>query len=190
MQEIELLPELQLGFLNGWIPLIIFYIILGSVFIFFPRDVVKRLWEFDRSSWKRGQRISFALGKILALVIILLIVLTPLRMWSFTFLIGVLFFAPGLVLFGYTLLCYKNTPLENPVAIGTYRYSRHPQLVTMRFVLFGISLMIGSGIVMLLLFLSWILQHPGVVAEESECLRRFGQSYKEYLDSTPRYLFI
>lgn len=43
----ELLPGLKLGWLDGWLPLVILYGAFGILLIVFPREVVSRL--YDRS---------------------------------------------------------------------------------------------------------------------------------------------
>ena len=60
----ELIPALEMGWLNGWIPLCLLCLVDGILFSAFPKDVVARL--FDRSGWSRTQRIFFVIGKLLA----------------------------------------------------------------------------------------------------------------------------
>lgn len=42
-----LLPALKIGWLNGWLPLVLIYGLIGSLLIIFPSQVVSRL--YDRS---------------------------------------------------------------------------------------------------------------------------------------------
>jgi len=49
----------------------------GILFLLFPRQVVARL--FDRSGWSHKQAVFTVIGKLLALVCLALIVVTPLK---------------------------------------------------------------------------------------------------------------
>ena len=183
-------PALGIGWTYGWILLCVWYTIQGLSLIAVPKDVRDRLFEFERSSWTKRQRTSFATGKIVAVVFLVLVVLTPINFNSIEFLVGVCLFSIGLLGLVVAIYNFQKTPLENPVAIGLYKYSRHPQLVMLLIIGIGLSIALSSWILLLLRFLSFGLEHPGVIAEENECLRRFGDSYKEYLDSVPRYLIV
>ncbi len=183
-------PQLGIGWIYGWILLCLWYAVQGLSLLLVPKDVRDRLFEFDRSSWTKSQRASFATGKIVAFVYLVLVVLTPINLNSIEFLVGVSVFSIGLLGLVVAIYNFQKTPLENPVVIGLYKYSRHPQLVMLLIIGIGLSIALSSWIVLLLRFLSFGLEHPGVVAEEDECLKRFGDSYKEYLDSVPQYLIV
>ncbi len=181
-------PTLGIGWVFGWIFLCVWYAIQGLSLLIVPKDVRDRLFEFDRSSWTKGQRASFATGKMLGLAFLIVIVLTPINIGSPEFLIGLSVFAIGLLGLVISIHNFQKTPLENPVAIGLYKYSRHPQLVMLLVIGIGLSLALSSWFLLVLRFASFGFQHSGVIAEENECVRRFGDSYKEYLERVPRYL--
>ena len=183
-------PILGIGWLYGWILLCVWYAVQGLSLLVVPKDVRERLFEFDRSSWSRNQRASFTTGKIIGLVFLIVIVLTPINISSTEFLIGLVVFAFGLLGLVASIHNFQKTPLDNPVAIGLYKYSRHPQLVMLLIIGIGLSIALSSWFLLLFRFLSFGFQHQGVIAEENECLRRFGDSYKEYLEQVPRYLII
>lgn len=55
----ELIPALRLGWLNGWIPLGLLYLVFGILMATFPKDVVKRLYDkSDRSPRPKVLRIT------------------------------------------------------------------------------------------------------------------------------------
>jgi protein-S-isoprenylcysteine O-methyltransferase Ste14 len=58
----EIFPRLQIGWLNGWVLLVVEFLIEGSMLLVFPKNVVSRL--FDRSGWTKKQRIFTIVGKI------------------------------------------------------------------------------------------------------------------------------
>jgi len=181
----ELIPALEIGWLNGWIPLGLLCLTDGVLFIAFPKDVVARL--FDRSGWNQRQITFTVIGKLFSLVCLVLIIFTPLKIGSPVFIIGTVLIALGLVGLIIALFDFKNTPLGQPVTRGLYRISRHPQIV-MVFVLFlGICIAIGSWLALFVLIVSKVFLHFGILAEEEACLEQYGDSYYAYVERVPRY---
>ena len=183
----ELIPELSLGWFNGWILLSALYLVEAVMVLSFPKESRGRLFEYDRSKWSRRQRASFVVGKSLALICIVMIALSPLK-------IGVPLFVPGLVIYitglaGFTvaLLNYRNTPLGRPATTGIYGLSRHPQVFSLWVVVLGICLVIGSWFALSILVLSVFFNHQRNVAEEEACLEQYGAAYREYMERVPRY---
>ena len=181
----ELTPTLELGLLNGWILLIIEFVIEGGLLLVFPKDVVSRL--FDRSGWSTKQRVFTILGKVFSLACLILIVLTPLKMNSSLFIVGIILYVTGLVGLVVAMLNFKDTPLDQPVSKGVYMFSRHPQIVAVTIVFVGVCLAIGSWLALFTLVISRLLQHFWILAEEEACLKRYGESYRAYMEKVPRY---
>ena len=181
----ELIPQLKIGWLNGWIAFGLIALTEGICFVVFPKHVVKRL--FDRSGWGKTQLLFTVMGKVFSLACLILLVLTPLKVGSSVFIIGTLLFASGLASLIAALLSFKSTPPDQPVTTGLYRISRHPQLFTVFVALLGACIAIGSWAALLMLISSKALQHFGILAEEDVCLRQYGDSYRAYMERVPRY---
>ena len=186
--NMEFFPPLGIGWFYGWIFLCVWYAVQGLSLVIVPKDVRDRLFEFDRSSWTQGQRVSFATGKMIAFLFLVIVVLTPVNFNTIEFILGSGIFIIGLMGLVVAIYNFQKTPLDNPVAIGLYKYSRHPQLVMLLVIGVGLSFALSSWFLLLLRVLAFGFQHPGVIAEENECLKRFGDSYEEYLERVPRYL--
>ncbi|MBN1318901.1 MAG: isoprenylcysteine carboxylmethyltransferase family protein [Anaerolineales bacterium] len=182
----ELFPRLGIGWLNGWILMAFHLAFQGILLLVFPRDVVTRL--FDRSGWSKKQVVLTILGKLFSLACIVLIVLTPLKLGSSVFFIGIVLVVIGLATLVAAMLNFKNAPLGEPATGGVYRFSRHPQIVALALLFAGYSLATGSWIALITLVISRIFQHEGIVGEEQVCLKMFGQSYQTYMERTPRYI--
>ena len=138
----EFMPDLSIGWLNGWILLAIEFLIQGTLLLIFPKDVVSRL--FDRSDWNVKQRVFLIAGKVFSLACLILIVLTPLKIDSNFFIIGLIVYVIGLVGLVVAMLNFKDTPLDQPVTKGIYTISRHPQIVALFIIFLGICVAIGS----------------------------------------------
>ena len=188
--DMELFPALGFGWLYGWVLIAIWLAIQGLSVLLVPKDVRERLFEFDRSSWSKRHRILFASGKMCGLVYLVLAAFTPIKIGSIEFIIGLVVYLVGLSGLVKAVYDFKITPLDRPVAIGLYRVSRHPQLVMLFILGIGLSISLSSWTLLLIRILAFGLEHSGVLAEEQECVKRFGESYREYMESVPRYLII
>jgi protein-S-isoprenylcysteine O-methyltransferase Ste14 len=182
-----LIPALKIGWLNGWVLLAFEFLIQGLLLLVFPKDVVSRL--FDRSGWSEKQRVFTILGKVFSLACLILVILTPLKIKSSGFIVGLILYVIGLAGLVVAMLNFKDTPPNQPVTKGVYKISRHPQIVALFFVFLGICLAIGSWAALSTLMVSKLLQHFGILAEEEVCLERYGASYQAYMERVRRYLF-
>jgi len=185
----ELAPALRLSLLNGWIVILLLSLTDLLSFRMFPKTVVARL--FDRSGWSRKQQIFTIASKLLALVCLIFIALTPLKIGSLVFWLGTILVIFGLSGLVKALHDFRSTPLDQPVTRGLYRISRHPQIVMSTIVLLGACTAIGSWLALIFLIGARLLGHFGILAEEEVCLKKYGNPYRTYLDKVPRYfLFI
>ena len=180
------MPTFQIGWLNGWILLVLLVLTDGVLFLSFPKPVVARL--FDRSGWSQKQATLTVLSKLCALFCIVSIVLTPLKIGFPVFIAGIILVALGLAGLVKAVLDFRHTPLDQPVVSGLYRISRHPQMVMASVVILGACLAIGSGAAVIAFAATKVLGHYGILAEEEVCLRRYGDDYRAYLQRVPRYL--
>jgi protein-S-isoprenylcysteine O-methyltransferase Ste14 len=181
----ELLPELEIGWLNGWVAIVLLGLTDGILFLAFPKKVVERL--FDRSGWSQPQRAFTVAGKLCALGCLILITLTPLKIGRPVFVIGALLIALSLIGLVKALFDFKNTPPDEPVTHGLYRVSRHPQIVMASLVLLGACIAISSWLALALWAAARLLEHFGIIAEEEVCLKQYGEPYQAYLKRVPRY---
>ena len=182
----EFFPELNLGFLNGWLMLASFYIVFTMLMLVLPKEVVKRL--YDVSGWTRRQRMFSAAGKPFTLACLVLIVLTPLKIGDFVFWFGLLVFIAGYIGMLAALNDYRLTPIDQPVTKGVYHYSRNPQWRSLVLLFLGTCIAIGSWSAIILLSISVIFYHYRILGEETALLNVYGDSYQDYLANTPRYL--
>ncbi len=181
----ELLPELRIDLLNGWVLLAFFYIVFGILLVIFPKSVVSRL--YDRSAWSKRQKIFSAIGKLFILSWFALVILTPLNTGHVVFALGGAIYLLGLLGFVLSLLNFRDTPLDQPITKGLYRISRNPQQVSILLSYLGISIAIGSWVAVILITVGAFMSHIRVMAEERSCLQQYGDSYREYMERVPRY---
>jgi len=181
----ELMPTLQLDWLNGWLMLGSFYLVFVVLMLVFPRDAVARL--FSVSGWSREQKVLSAVGKPFSLACVALIIFTPLKIGQSVFAVGLVIFALGFIGMIVALFNFRTTPADQPVTRGLYRISRNPQWVTLFTMFLGTCIAIGSWTAVALLLIGAVFYHFRIRGEERACLARHGEPYQAFLDRVPRY---
>lgn len=151
-KEMELMPELRLGWLNGWLFLVFQALITWTLLAIVPRNVFKRL--IDRSGFSKSQKILLVTSKIIAVCDIVLITLTPLKIGSILFTIGAILLLFGLTGLTIAVFNFKNTHLDQPITSGIYKISRHPQNLMQAVSTLGTCIAIGSWIALFVLILA------------------------------------
>lgn len=135
------------------------------------------LLEFESTAWltqfflPHFSRTSSALLNCLRPVAISLILIG-----------GALFLAAAIPLYGAKLL------RRGQVSGGLYRHVRHPQYVALATVGLGTVLLWPRFIVAITFVVMIYLYYLLARWEEDQCLRRFGRSYRAYVESTGMFL--
>ncbi len=112
--------------------------------------------------------------------------------------LGLALFAFGLVLFSWCVSLFARVgrgtlapwdPTRNLVAVGPYRYVRNPMISGVAAMLLGEALLWGSLAVGLWACVFILFNHAYfVLSEEPGLEQRFGESYRAYKASVPRWL--
>ena len=181
----ELFPAFEIGWLNGWIFMVIFFFILGIVIKMCPKEVITRL--YDNEGWTKSQYTFTKLGKLCGLIHLILVIFTPLSIGSIEFMIGIILFLSGTIGFVIAVTNFKKAPLDKPITSGLYNISRNPQIMTLFLVSFGTSLIIGSWIAIIIIIVSAIFLHFRILGEEKRLTQQYGDSFLEYKKKVPRY---
>jgi protein-S-isoprenylcysteine O-methyltransferase Ste14 len=181
----ELFPQIGPTLLGGWIFLVILWLVPGITLITVSKSMRGKLT--DRSNFSRKQKMILIISKILALIEMVIIIMTPLNYPSIDFGIGITIYILGLFGLIIAILNYVETPLNEPVIKGIYRISRNPQEFMIGVSCLGICFLIGSGIALFVLLAAKVFTHFTIVAEEEACIRLYGKNYEEYMEKVPRY---
>jgi protein-S-isoprenylcysteine O-methyltransferase Ste14 len=182
----SIFPQLKIGWLNGWIPGVVFYLVFFILLRFFPKKTVERL--YDHTGWTLDQARPAKIGLPFAVAALLLLPFSPLQINQPLFWVGLTIYLMGFSGFIYALHTFNITPLNEPVTGGLYEISRNPQWVSFAFVLIGISLMVGSWIILALVMVRIIMNHFRILGEERALAEQYGQPYRNYKEIVPRYL--
>ncbi len=182
------LPHLQLVWAGGWVVVLFASIIQWGMLLSMPRGVFTRL--FDRRDWDRKRMALFRLGKLMALVCIILVFFSPIQTGSPRLMPGVVLYGLGLAGLVKSLLDYRDSPMDQPATRGLYKFSRHPQVMATTVIFLGICLMVASLPAIILLLLARVLEHNGILEEERLCLHYYGEVYHGYMQRVPRYFWL
>ena len=186
----ELIPTIEIGWLNGWILLCLFYLIYSVFLITFPKNVRAKLFYYDRARWSKKHRVFYVIGKVTVLFYIVLIIFSPLKIGSNVFIPGTIIYFLGLFGFIIALSNFKNMPSNQPITKGFYKISRHPQIIMLFILGIGICISIGSWLALFILIISKLFSHFRNIEEEKACLEQYGDSYRAYMKRVPRYFLI
>lgn len=184
----KILPEFELGILNGWIPFGLYF--LGFMLSLLPYSKEASSWLFQNpvNRSRRFLLLVRRIGQLSMVAYILMMVFTPLDLRLLPFLPGALIFFSGLFLEISALHSFRTAPPGQPVAAGPYRLSRNPQWVGLFLVLLGSAVAAGVWLYIAMVLLVGVIYHIQILDEEALCLQTFGDSFREYMNRIPRYL--
>ena len=167
------IPAFELGFWNAWIFLIP---------LFFMHIINARI--------KTGGP-SVKILIVIFLILHILPVFLPLKLNTIWFYAGLIFYIVGITIGFLAIYGFATTPIDKPVSKGIFRYSRNPMYLG-AFILFnGISLVSISWVYFLIALIWMIITHVKEISiEESECTKKYGTDYIEYMKRTPKRLGI
>ena len=173
---------------------------LTNLWVFYVLVYVIAFPLRQRANTRRGESIEdpemLMQHKLLLVVMLLWLfgglaisLFVPLRS-GIVFYIGLAFYIVGLAIVAAALIALGEPGL---VRGSVYRYSRNPNYVGMLFVIFGLMLMgwstsLGSILFTIYFLLTIPFFHWTILTEEAFLSAKFGDSYRDYLRSTARYL--
>ena len=180
-----IIPAFELGLWNAWI------LILPLVFasIFGSRMLGKR---------KAGESSDVAKGKTASMLYFLIVILSyaysvflPLKLNTIWLVIGLLVYLPAILFLIGGLLNFATTPADALVTKGAYGISRNPSYVSAFFVNIGIAVASLSWVFLLIAIVDFLLlRYYVVTVEEPFLLDNYGDTYREYMKRTPRWIGI
>jgi protein-S-isoprenylcysteine O-methyltransferase Ste14 len=183
---VSLIPAFELGLWNAWIfilPMIIISI-LGS------KILGKRGAEEVSSLTKRVKTANSLYFLILVLLYAYSIFL-PLELNTVWFYAGVLIYLLGVLVVILSLLSFHTTPADKLVTKGVYRISRNPWYVGDFLVNTSVGIACLSWVFLLVAIAFFLLlRYYVVVVEEPFLIEKYGDTYKEYMNRTPRWIGI
>ena len=181
---------MEIGVWNAWLFMVIFPL-QWLVVLVIPKHIIveKTSHSADLKQYRKGKVMSRINATFWAGATLYSIFL-PLDIGMTWFHIGLGVFVIGLVVLISATVSVSRTPADEPFIGGVYRFSRHPMYLSMIFVYTGVSIATASWLFLLITMITFFLQRFQIIQEEEYCCAKFGCSYCDYMERTPRWLGI
>jgi len=188
----SLVPSVDIGVWNAWILVIaglVLHVIPPTLATRFNTTLKKKFSEAPKDVYldKNERRIN-VISVAFLLLLFAYSVFLPLQLATSWFYAGLVIFLLAEIAYLTTILPWVATPVDKPVTTGIYRYSRHPVYLTLLLQLIGAGIAAASWVFLLLTVLFMILFNKSVTPEERGCLEKYGETYRQYMNSTPRWI--
>ena len=182
----SLIPEFKIGLWNAWI-FILFYLLVSFIL---PLSINKKtakkmLTMFPMDAIEKKIFYPLNLAYYLSLIYTIFI---PLKLNTVWFYIGVPICLLAIIVHAIALINFASSPLDKSVTKGIYCISRNPLHFSYFIICMGIGIACASWIFLVYSIVYIILQDILHNAEERFCLEKYGESYREYMEKTPRYI--
>ena len=183
----SLIPTFEIGVWNAWIfmPYLFLMIILVGK-LKKGQDPGKS--EID--AFSKSEKRIFNSAMLVFLSALIYSIFLPLKLGTIWFYAGLPITLIGLVTLTIVMANFATTPWDKPVTEGLYHYSRHPMYITIALFLLGVGIASASWLFLLLSIIFTILNSFRVINEERYCLEKYGDSYRQYMNRTPRWIGI
>jgi len=184
----KILPEFQIGIVNGWIPLLAYFI--GFIISVSLYSKEARDWLFNNPKDQNKKALLFIrlVGQFGMIGYILMMIFTPMDIHQPLFWVGAGIYAIGYLFVISALYSFRRTPIGEPVVSGPYRISRNPQWVGLFLILLGSGIAAGVWLYVGIMISVGFIYHIQILEEEKVCILKYGESYRSYLKRIPRYL--
>ena len=173
--------------MNGFILLLPFFLIRFGFLSLLNKKAVQRAAHFAPVQGK--EVIAYWIYQIATVGIILYpLFLHTIADFSIIFYIGLIFYGLGCAALFITII---NFSFPNDMGLNTkgiYRFSRNPMYVSYFFYFVGMALLTLSVLLFCMVLIFQISAHWIILAEERECIKKFGISYEQYMKKVRRYL--
>jgi protein-S-isoprenylcysteine O-methyltransferase Ste14 len=183
----SLVPVFEIGLWNAWIFML--YIVFYTVFF------LRLAKEKDATSPSEVElsktKMSLCIfSKLIIVPAVIYSVFLPLKLGTTWFCTGLPIALIGILTGTIVLMNWANTPPGEPVTRGLYIYSRHPMYITTFLFFLGVSIASASLVFLLVTIIFIVGAVVFIGLEEEQCLEKYGDTYREYMDRTPRWIGI
>ncbi|MFC1932160.1 methyltransferase family protein [Chloroflexota bacterium] len=180
----SLIPAFEIGVWNAWIFMLFIFLYIILTVQIFKKDVGRKIAHCEEE-----KKLSNFITPFFFILLIYSVFL-PLKLGTVWFYTGLSIYLLGLIICTISIANVAATQLGEPFTKGMYRYSRHPLSLGMLLIFLGVGIASASWVFLLLSIVLIILTLILTRVEERHCLEKYGNTYQEYLNRTPRWLGI
>jgi len=187
----SLIPVFEIGVWNAWIfwVLMVLSMILPDLFLSKEAKARKnRAAQWVPYDNKRDKILARSTHMVIIPLSMIYSIFLPIKIGTAWFYVGVVILITALVFSFMSIINFANTPVDKPVTSGVYRISRHPVYLSGFLLNLSIAMAAVSWIVLLLAIIWIVFFHMATPSEESYLIDLYGDTYRDYLNRTPKWL--
>ena len=186
----SLIPAFEIGIWNAWILQVLFFLTLIVPELVMSKEGKERTKRATESvPHSKAQKImAYSTHIVIMPFTVLYSIFLPLKIGTAWLYVGLILFVLALAMSVITTVNYATTPLDEPVSKGVYRISRHPIYFNGFLLYIGIGIATASWVILLCAILWIAVFHFVLPSEERFLLEKYGDSYREYMDKTPKWI--
>ena len=188
----SLTPAFEIGLWNAWI--LMLYIPLHPLIMILldklvgTGDIFKKM---ETPTFTRTENITNIISNFIVLFgLFIYSIFLPLQLGTAWLYVGLALCILGVVAWTIAIVNIVDIPLGESWTKGLYRYSRHPMTLAGYLILIGTGIASASWVFLSFSIVYIILSAIPTIAEERFCLEKFGTTYREYMNKTPRWIGI
>ena len=188
----SLLPAFNIGLWNAWILHFLFFLTMFIPDFFLDKEERNRAKRMSQiAPFKKTEKIlALSTHVIIMPFVFFYSIFLPLKIGTAWLYSGLSIFAVALVISVVTIFNAASTPVDKPVTRGIYRISRHPIYLSGFVMYTGMGIACASWVVLLCAVLWIVIWSILLPYEERFLIEKYGDSYREYLIGTARWIGI
>jgi protein-S-isoprenylcysteine O-methyltransferase Ste14 len=180
------IPAFEIGVWNAWIFMLIYGLPVPILMSIHKGVLEESLKQYSKTQ-KQANYIMWAIWAVVSIYSIFL----PMRLGTLWFYVGLPIAATGAVTYITVIVTFATNPIDKePATTGIYRFSRHPMYITQSVMFIGAGIASASWLFLLLSIIYSIMYFANAGTEEDILLEKYGDSYREYVNRTPRWIGI
>ncbi|UCH13124.1 MAG: isoprenylcysteine carboxylmethyltransferase family protein [Bacteroidales bacterium] len=182
----SLIPAFKAGLWNAWIFMSVFLLQM-LVMMLAGKRIRKRSHVPEDARRSNFEKYISIVGNLVWLAALVYSVFLPFQTGSIWFNTGLSLFIIGFVILAIATFNFINTPVDQLISNGIYRFSRHPMYLATFFICMGAGIASASWLFILLSLIMIYCFYQEALIEERYCLKIYSD-YREYLNRVPRWL--
>jgi len=188
----SLVPAFDIGVWNAWILILLLFLtyVPGQLINKEALNKVNEGWASE--NWSKTEKLlANSTHAVIVPLTVIYSLFLPLKLGTVWLYVGIPIYFIGLIMNLIVGINIATVPFDNePITRGVYRFSRNPAYFGGFLIYLGIGIVCASW-VFLLFAVAWIVMwHIAVPAEERSLLKKYGDSYRDYMNRTNRWIGI
>jgi protein-S-isoprenylcysteine O-methyltransferase Ste14 len=186
----SIVPALEIGVWNAWILVVLLLAAAFAPLALSGEKSDKRMeGEPTGSEQKRVTKMANVITHMIIMPLTLIYgIFVPIKLGTWWFYSGLLIYLLGLAMVLMFSISFAAAPLGEPIVKGIYAISRHPGYLGFFLAYFGVGIACASWVFLLCAFVWIVSWHFGVAEEEEVLLEKYGETYRQYMIRTPRWI--